>query len=660
MKNLILCLALLFVGNAFGNTIDTIKVNSKITDVTVFFSGAQISRNIALKTAQGKHVLAIEKLPSEIITQSIQVEGVNNCKILAVKHQLVNPSEMKKGTEVISLESKIESQKQKIKEIKNKYSVFELEENLLLDNSILSKKDGGSTISEIKEAADFYRLKLNEIRTAKLNLSNELEDINKKIQDLYVQLNKLSAEGNKIFSEILITIDCETNINTNLPVKYYISSAGWSPYYDFRVDDISKPLVIDYNANVYQTSGENWDNVNLVLSTNNPSLSGDKPEMVTWYLGRRNPYEKEFVKKGECTLKGQVFDSKTKEPLPFANIALYKNNEVIIGGVTDFDGLYTIKPIPSGYYKVKISYLGYETKEVENLLIQADRITYMDFDLKVSEVVLANVVMYDEPLISRDYVSSGGTITSECISKLPARSVQSVATTVRGSRSDKSEYYTDNIKISNYISNSLKTTITNLEYNIEIPYNIPSDGEDYSIKIKDVCLPVNYIYNVVPKLENDVFLVAEVTNWEELNLLSGNTNIYYQGTYTGQSFIDVNNTDDTLKISLGRDRNIIVQRNINKEIFDKKIIGNNIKETIGYDIIIKNNKSSNIKIIVEDQYPVSDRKSIEIEQLGASDAKLNKNTGFLKWVLELKPDEKKTLNYKYSVKYPQYLNLDIK
>ena len=121
--------------------------------------------------------------------------------------------------------------------------------------------------------------------------------------------------------------------------------------------------------------------------------------------------------------------------------------------------------------------------------------------------------------------------------------------------------------------------------------------------------------------------------------------------------IDANNASDTLNISLGRDKNIIVKREGNKDVNDKKIIGNNIKETLGWDITIKNNKDTKVKVFVEDQYPISEKKSIEISLLESSKAKIEEKIGKLTWELQLEPNEKKLISYKYSVKYPKEINL---
>ncbi|MEI8205032.1 MAG: mucoidy inhibitor MuiA family protein, partial [Bacteroidota bacterium] len=342
MKKFSLIILALFIVSAANCQLDTLQPKSKITDVTLFFSGAQITRKVELKLKKGKFLLILDKLPQEINPQSIQVNGIANCKILSVKHQLNYQNENKKGTEEVEIKNTLDAQSFKIKEIKNKLNVFELEEKLLLDNSLLSKKDEGSTVAKIKEAADFYRLRLNEIRKEKLNLLTESEAINKKIQELNVQMNELTSKKRKTYSQILITIDAETALAADLPVTYFISSAGWEPLYDFRVDDIKKPLVIDYNANVFQSTGEDWNNVNIKLSSNNPTISGSKPEIIPWYLGRKSPYQKDAPKKGSSAIKGRVLDVKTNEGLPFANVAIYNGNDVIaLAGIHFINALYS-------------------------------------------------------------------------------------------------------------------------------------------------------------------------------------------------------------------------------------------------------------------------------------------------------------------------------
>jgi uncharacterized protein (TIGR02231 family) len=196
-----------------------------------------------------------------------------------------------------------------------------------------------------------------------------------------------------------------------------------------------------------------------------------------------------------------------------------------------------------------------------------------------------------------------------------------------------------------------------LEYKIDVPYTIPSDGKDYNVKIKEAKIPVNFVFRSVPKLDNDVFLIAEISDWSKLNLLSGKSSIYYNGVFTGQSEIDVKNIKDTLAISLNREKNILVERTLLKEKNEKQFIGNNIRETINWSITVKNNKTVRAKVFIEDQFPVSENKSIEIERLEDSNGRVNEKTGKIIWELNLEPNEKKELTLKYSVKYPNHMRL---
>ena len=147
--------------------------------------------------------------------------------------------------------------------------------------------------------------------------------------------------------------------------------------------------------------------------------------------------------------------------------------------------------------------------------------------------------------------------------------------------------------------------------------------------------------------------MADITEWNKLNLLSGNSSIFYQGTFVGEAYLDVEQTTDTLSISLGRDQNVILKREVNKEISTKRIFGNNAKETQGLDLTIRNTKNVPIKIVIEDQYPLSDRDYIEVELLENSGAKVDKKEGKLSCNIELDPEETKKLTFSYSVKYPQ-------
>lgn len=654
MKIKLIILALLYTVNLYSDEIDTLKLSSQITDVTVFFDGAQITREAKISVLKGKKIFVLENLPAEINPQSIQINNNQKGNIISVKHELVFPND--KSKTLVEYEEKIKLQRIKFQQISNEISVYNIEEQILLDNSILGKKETGTSITEIKEASIFYRSKLNEIKQNKQKLFLDLDLIEENIQNLYLELNKKVSQEKKIYSKITFTFSSETQINANFMISYYVSSAGWTPLYDFRVNDINKPLNLVYNANIFQSTGETWNNVNLTLSTNRPSLSNLKPELETWFVERNNNYKKKIIVDGQSALQGSISDNETGEPIPFANVIIFKNGEMITGTTTDFNGRYTIKPIKSGYYDVKVSFVGYENIEMKGVILNSDQVTYQDFKIQSNALLLQEIqiVEYNTPLIDRDQRNSRNKVESKDIARMQARSSNTKASTKGGVGGLMAK---DEVSfIGGYESN---TNITSMEYKIDIPYSIPSDGKDYNVKIKELNVPVNYRYSCVPKLDKDVFLIAEISNWAKLNLLSGKSSIYYNGIFTGQSEIDARNTEDTLAISLNRDKNIIVERTLLKEKNEKQFIGNNIRETINWNITVKNNKTVKTKIFIEDQFPISENKSIVIEKLEHLNGKVDEKTGKVIWEIELEPNEKKELILKYSVKYPNSMNLHI-
>ena len=162
------------------------------------------------------------------------------------------------------------------------------------------------------------------------------------------------------------------------------------------------------------------------------------------------------------TLKGKVLDKETGEPIPFANVVVELGGELIGGGSTDFDGWYTIKPLPTGKYSVKASYVGYTSLQQVRVVINAEQITFLNFKLGSSseQIGVVDVVAYVVPVFKKDAGSSGETMTSEQITKMPGRSAAAVATTVagvyseggeigsiRGARSSGNVTYVDGVKI---------------------------------------------------------------------------------------------------------------------------------------------------------------------------------------------------------------------
>lgn len=205
--------------------------------------------------------------------------------------------------------------------------------------------------------------------------------------------------------------------------------------------------------------------------------------------------------------------------------------------------------------------------------------------------------------------------------------------------------------INNYTSvNESQLGVT---FNIDIPYDVNSDNKPHTVAFKEYEVPVNYKYYAAPKLSTDAYLLADVTDWEKLNLQAGNANIIFEGTYTGKSYIDPTNILDTLSLSMGKDKKIIITKEKQQDFSSTKFVGTNKKQVFTYLIKIRNTKKESIDLSLKDQYPLSTESDIEIELLENTGAEVNKENGMLSWQLKIAPNETKTIKLSYSVKAPK-------
>ncbi|MNY29951.1 hypothetical protein D3C86_1640280 [compost metagenome] len=199
--------------------------------------------------------------------------------------------------------------------------------------------------------------------------------------------------------------------------------------------------------------------------------------------------------------------------------------------------------------------------------------------------------------------------------------------------------------------------VLSAEYKIDLPYTIESSNESHLVLVRNLDLTANYRYYTVPKIDPGVFLVAEVLKLEDLQLVPASANIFFDGTYIGETYIDPTTMNDTLKLSLGKDPNIIAKRILLKKDFKEKVIGNDIERTYAYEISVKNLKANTIELVIEDQIPVTSNGEIVIEAINTDKANYEKTTGKLTWTVNLKTKATDKMTYSFKIKYPKDRNV---
>jgi len=658
--SLVLC-SILGTIQCSATGVDTIEVKSAVSAVNVFFEGARVTRSVRINLEGGRHLLSVRGLPPDIDPELIKVKCPFGSKILSVAHAVKKPSRRSVETELNRLnEHKIDLEDQ-VDLLRSQKEVYEMEKRILMANIEL-KKSAGSTFTEgVKQAADFYRERLSELA----RLSHEQTQAIRVLQD---SIKAMNASTNRLLtgleipkSHLLLLIEAEQSIGGDLLIEYFTMGAGWEPLYDFRFESIDEPLRLVYNANVYQSSGEDWKEVKLTLTEGLPKQKAVLPKFERYYLDqkprRSSVSSRTEYQRGAGSIRGTLIDAETGEPLPFVNLVLMQENRMIMGVATDFDGKYSIKPVPSGNYDVEVSYVGYNPKKVEGVNVSDDRITFLDLELE-SGVKLEEfaVIEYSKPLIDKDGGASGGTIRREDIRSMPGRNVRGALPRAAATTS----YYIDGVKVrgaahapSIYVDESISISSPRITYTIPHSYTVPSNGNDRLLTIKTEKVEVEFLYRAIPRLDTDVYLLARINDWGKLNLLSGKSTIYFQGAYSGESMIESQNLSDTLEIALGRDENILLERRLDTERSAEAAFGSKVKRELHWEIKVRNKKAHPIRLELIDQIPLSTSDKIEVELLYAENAEIEVKTGKLRWELELKADSSRKVAFAYELKYPQ-------
>ena len=200
--------------------------------------------------------------------------------------------------------------------------------------------------------------------------------------------------------------------------------------------------------------------------------------------------------------------------------------------------------------------------------------------------------------------------------------------------------------------NTLQTSL-NTEFEISMPYTVPSSSKPMLVDIRNHELKAIYQYAVAPKLDRDAFLLAKATGWEEFSLLPGVANVFFEGTFVGKSLIDPHSIRDTLSLSLGRDKRLVVKREKVRDFTSRKALGSNIREAYAFELSVRNTRQEPVTLTLEDQVPVTKNSLIEVTVTDTGGAIWNKDTGKLVWTWTLAPNETRKVILKFEVKYPK-------
>ncbi|XWN38601.1 MAG: mucoidy inhibitor MuiA family protein [Balneola sp.] len=624
-----LSLILLLLTSPFHQvTSDSVIVKSEIENVTVFRSQAQIERNSDVRLSPGKNVVVFTELSESMIPNSIQLKGKDAFTLLSITHRNNFIEERSNSKLVNQLTSQRDSLQRLITSKRARINVINSNVSLLNSSNNIANNHKLSA-SELDALLDLNSKRLLEFEEQKIVLNNEISTINDRVRLLN---NRIREEGRSIrnrFKEVVAEIEVESAKEIEFSLQYLVYNSGWNPSYDIRSENINAPLAFTYKANIYQNTGYDWNNVQFTINSGDPSQNVQKPELAPNYVGFYTTRQKRNRSSGGNSvatfrrseerglIEGIVMDQTSGEPVPGASVIIPELNKRVS---TTVDGLFELDNIPNGTYTLRVNYVGYRSLN--------KRFSINNSGLNVFALLAADVFGLDEVVVTG--VSD----------KLQGRA-SGVAV--------ENEVFVSSAPIQNQeISNQ-----TSFSYKIERPYSVPSDGKEHTLEIKRETPQTDYLYASVPKLSSNAYLIGNLTDWDELNLIEGDANVYFENSFVGSTYLDPSSLLDTLEISLGKDERIIIERKKLKDFEERRFFGSKTRESLSFEISIRNTKSESIDIIIEDQIPVSTDESIKVSPKELSGGELDKNSGIIRWKLKIEPNGTKKIILNYELEYPK-------
>ena len=535
MKHLITSFLLLFTPLIWAQKAQI--TNAKLNAVTVYFSSAELAHSLSANLDKGTNEIVIKNIANNINENTIRILAPKSVTVLSAQfttntytdidkdNSHPKSKQIKDSIELLTLQidklsNQIAAEKQIVELIKENKKV-------LGNGTALNIAEYTKFINYSKEEmvasldkADAYTEKQNKLRTLRYELEQRLEgDVSKE---------KTLSKG-----KIVLQVMSDTPQKADFSLSYVTPRAGWFPFYELRANDINSPLSLLYKGEIYQTTGVDWKNIKLTLSSGNPNVRNEITLLKAWFLRFGNRYSAE-----------------TMEFNAYRRSNTFAAAEMRVADVKD-----------------------------------------------VAKEEMVEATMND---------------------------------------------YTD------VSENQLNTS-----FEITTPYDILSNGREYSVALKELKIKAKYEYYSAPRVDNGVYLVASIDDYSQYNLLNGEANIIFEDMYVGKTMISPNQTTESMQLTMGNDKKISIKREKIADKSETKFISSYKEQTFTYEITVKNNKKETINLKLKDQYPISTNEKIQVELLEDSKAEVNTETGILTWNTTLKAGESKKYRLSYKVKYPK-------
>lgn len=293
----------------FGQKVHEQIVKSEIKKIKLFLTAGEMLHEQSIKLVKGRNKIIFSGISTFADPQSIQFSATGKYHLVSVSTEMDFLAAEQFNPRIIILKDSLELLKDAKRANEDQMNAYHTELDVLNVNKNLKGNNQSITVAQIKEASEFFRIRTLEVNQKLTKLNKDENKLKSEIAKLREQLIELNYHENQRSNQVIIIIDVDAPETINSTLKYLVSDCGWAAVYDLSATDLNQKVNLKYKAQIYNNTGNNWNDVDLVLSTGDPRLSASHPELNPWYL----EYVQQMEQKNYVSKQKHYDDSQLQE-----------------------------------------------------------------------------------------------------------------------------------------------------------------------------------------------------------------------------------------------------------------------------------------------------------------------------------------------------------
>ncbi|MCH8546735.1 MAG: DUF4139 domain-containing protein [Cryomorphaceae bacterium] len=633
----------IFLLSTFALQAQNTNIKPKITSATLYPNAAEVNLFKEVNLKKGTHTISIGGIPDDVRKDRVTIDIDGDVRVVSSQlNPAVNRLNLLDESERLEALNKLDEE---IELLEKSIGLIREERAMLNENR---KITGNQTLTANtwREAGQFYRSRMEQLQTDESKLTNKLRESRKNRFKLFGKLGKSLMASRRLEQTIEIELEVLQTGNISFNLTYLTQRAGWQPRYEIRSAFPEKKLAWSYQAELFQHTGQAWEDIDITLTSAEPLQDKSIPELpivsVSRRLNQSQPPWPPISRVGnKGTFSGSIYQNRTQFVVPSANIELLDQYHRVIAATTSNE---------HGHFSITsdepVSYIRFFTwnYRVETLTFpQAN--SWLSINLKPDENAFASA--------------------DDVMSNLEQLDMESKSPGIRGARSNETVYFIDGVKVRGTMqtptSKTSRPDFGNLDLNSgaaifhpEERITLPSSQNTRTITLRrHTSEDLNHQHIAVPRMTNQVYLIAKQSGMQGMGLLPGNARIFLGNRQVGVMRITPEHIGDTLELSFGEDKNLHAEYKPKHAERSRRFLSRRVTETHVYDLIISNRRAQSVDVDLRDRLPVSDHSDVSITLIDGDGAEHNTADGALQWDVSIPANSNATKTVKFEVTRPK-------